>query len=132
VEERWRRLGSPVSVWLAYEDEGRGGHDRGAGADEGDASVLDLARSGAAGGPERAFDDLPEAVDAPVAEAVAHGVERQFAVELDTPVLDEIEGLAFLGRAVRQVEMTICIALLPYDLTRETATVCTVKSGASP
>jgi hypothetical protein len=78
------------------------------------------------------FDDLPEAVDAPVAEAVAHGVERQFAVELDTPVLDEIEGLAFLGRAVRQVEMTIGIALLPYDLTRETATVCTVKSGASP
>jgi hypothetical protein len=31
------------------------------------------------------------------AEAAAKGVERQFAVELDLPVLDEIERLAFLA-----------------------------------
>src|SRR5712692_8344175 len=50
--------------------------------------------------PARAFDDVPEAVDAAGAEAAAKGVERQFAVELDMPVLDEIERLAFLAEAV--------------------------------
>jgi len=65
---------------LAYENEGHAGHDQGAGADERHASVLDLARAGAAA-------DLPEAVDASSAKAAAKGVERQFAVELDTPVL---------------------------------------------
>ena len=52
-----------------------------------DVGVLDLARSGAARGLQGTFDDMPEAVDGPGAEAAAKGVERQFAVELDTPVL---------------------------------------------
>src|SRR5262252_11117433 len=39
-------------------------------------------------------------MDASGAEAAAKGVERQFAVELDAPVLDEIERLALLAEAV--------------------------------
>src|SRR5262252_1432574 len=39
-------------------------------------------------------------MDAPGAEAPAKGVERQFAVELDAPVLDEIERLALVAEAV--------------------------------
>jgi hypothetical protein len=41
-----------------------------------------------------------EAVDAAGVEAAAKGVERQFAVELDMPVLDEIECVAFLAETV--------------------------------
>src|SRR5438477_9117193 len=94
------RLCSWLSIRLADEDEGRAGDDRGAGADEGDVGVLDLARSGAAGGLEGAFDDVPEAVDAPRAEAAAKGVEGEIAVEFDATVLDEVERLAFLAEAV--------------------------------
>jgi hypothetical protein len=36
----------------------------------------------------------------PVPRPAAKGVEQQFAVELDTPILDEIERLAFVTRAV--------------------------------
>src|SRR6266481_9512431 len=89
-----------ASVRLAHEDKCRAGHDRGAGADEGDVGVLDLARAGAARCLQSAFDDVPEAVDASGAEAAAKGVERQLAVELDMPVLDEIEGLALLAETV--------------------------------
>src|ERR1700704_1030041 len=89
-----------ASVRLAHEDEGRAGHDRGAGADERHVGVLDLARAGAARCLERPFDDVPEAVDAAGAEAAAKGVERQVAVQFDAAVLDEIERLAFLAKAV--------------------------------
>jgi len=41
-----------------------------------------------------------EAVNASGAEAAPKGVERQFAVELDMPVLDEIECGAFLAETV--------------------------------
>src|ERR1700676_5004411 len=94
----WRR--SRASIRLADEDEGGAGDDRGAGADEGHVGVLDLARAGAAGGLQRALDDVPEAVDAAGAEAAAKGVERQVAVEFDAAVLDEIERLAFLAETV--------------------------------
>src|SRR6266851_7211515 len=90
----------PASVRLPHENKGRAGDDRGAGADEGHVGVLDLARTGAAGGLQGAFDDVPEAVDASGAEAAAKGVERQFAVELDAAVLDEIERLAFFAETV--------------------------------
>src|ERR1700704_2997074 len=89
-----------ASVRLAHEDEGRAGHDRGAGADERHVGVLDLARAGAARCLERPFDDVPEAVDAAGAEAAAKGVERQFAVQFDAAVLDEIERLALLAEPV--------------------------------
>jgi hypothetical protein len=89
---------SPPLVRLAHEDERRAGDDRGAGADEGDVGVLDLARAGAAGGLQGAFDDVPEAVDAAGAEAAAEGVERQFAIGFDAAVLDEVERLAVLPR----------------------------------
>src|SRR4029077_18885987 len=85
---------------LPHENKGRAGDDWGAGADEGDVGVLDLARAGAAGGLQRPFDDVPEAVDAPRSEAAAEGVEREFAVEFDAAVLDEIEGLALLAEPV--------------------------------
>src|SRR5712691_10717029 len=91
---------SRASVRLADEDKGCAGDDRGAGADERHVGVLDLARSGAAGGLERALDDVPEAVDASGAEAAAKGVERQFAVKLDAAVLDEVERLALLAETV--------------------------------
>jgi len=39
-------------------------------------------------------------VDPPGAEAAAEGVERQFAIEFDAAVLDEIQRLAFLAEAV--------------------------------
>src|SRR5580658_1128122 len=87
-------------VRLLDENKRRAGDDRGAGADEGDVGVLDLAGAGAAGGLQGAFDDVPEAVDAPGAEAAAEGVERQLAVEFDAAVLDEIERLAFLAESV--------------------------------
>ena len=70
--------------------------------------VLDLARSGAARGLPGAFDDVPQAVHAAGAEAAANGVERQFAVELDTPVLDEVERLAFLVETVGLSTATRC------------------------
>src|SRR5262249_44584085 len=89
-----------ASIRFADEDERRPGHDRGAGADERDVGVLDLARAGASGGLQRAFNDVPQAVDAAGAEAAAEGVERQLAVELDAAVLDEIERLAFAAEAV--------------------------------
>src|SRR4029077_18689460 len=89
---RFRPTFSIASIRLPHEDEGRAGDDRGAGADEGDVGVLDLARAGAAGGLEGAFDDVPEAVDAPGAKAAAEGVEGEFAVQFDAAVLDEIEG----------------------------------------
>ena len=38
-----RLASSSASIRVADEDEGRAGHDRGAGADEGDVGVLDLA-----------------------------------------------------------------------------------------
>src|SRR3984893_8903548 len=91
---------SRASIRLAHKNEGGAGDDRGAGADEGHVGVLDLARAGAAGGLQRAFDDVPEAVDAAGAEAAAEGVERQVAVQFDAAVLDEIERLAFLAEAV--------------------------------
>jgi hypothetical protein len=47
---------------------------------------------------QRAFDEVPEAVDASRSEAVTKVVERQLAVELYMPVLGEIERLAFLER----------------------------------
>src|ERR1700739_1995773 len=43
---------------------------------------------------------MPEAVDAAGAEAAAKGVERQFAVELDAAVLNEIECGAFPAETV--------------------------------
>src|SRR5260370_27607679 len=85
---------------LPHEDEGRAGEDRGAGADERHVGVLDLARAGAARGLERALDDMPEAVDAAGAKAAAKGVERQFAVQFDASVLDEIERFALLAETV--------------------------------
>src|SRR6516225_10082001 len=88
------------SIWLADEDERRPGHDRGAGTDERHVGALDLARAGPPGCLQRAFDDVPKAVDAAGAEAAAEGVERESAVELDAPVLDEIERLAFAAEAV--------------------------------
>src|SRR5712691_7070832 len=91
---------SRASVRLADEDKGCAGDDRGAGADERHVGVLDLARPGAARGLEGAFDDVPEAVDASGAEAAAKGVERQFAVQFDAPVLDEIERLALVAEPV--------------------------------
>src|SRR5258708_24721312 len=89
-----------ASISFADEDEGGAGDDRGAGADEGHVGVLDLARAGAAGGLQGAFDDVPEAVDAAGAEAAAKGVERQVAVQFDAPVLGEIERLALLAETV--------------------------------
>src|SRR5947209_11496182 len=50
--------------------------------------------------PQGTFDNVPEAVNAAGVEAAAEGVERQLAVELDAPVLDEIECLAFLAETV--------------------------------
>src|SRR5579863_9256361 len=92
---------APASIRLAHEDEGGAGDDRGAGADKGDVGVLDLARAGAAGGLQRPFDDVPEAVDASGAEAAAEGVEREFAIQVDAPVLDEIEGLTLATESIR-------------------------------
>src|SRR5690349_11091132 len=91
----------PASVGLADEQERRAGHDRGAGADERDVGVLDLARTGAARGLQRALDDVPQPVDAPGAETAAERVERQVAIELDAPILDEVERLALVAEPVR-------------------------------
>src|ERR1700737_4262039 len=93
-------LRDATSMWLADKDERRPGHDPGAGAHERNVGVFDLARAGPPGCLQRAFDDVPQAVNAAGAEAAAEGVEWQLAVELDAPVLDEIERLAFPAEAV--------------------------------
>ena len=62
--------------------------------------VLHLALARASRRLQHAFDDVPQAVDAPGAQAAAEGVERQLAVELDAAVLDEVERFAFLAEAV--------------------------------
>src|SRR5579862_178340 len=91
----------PGSVRLLYKDKRGAGDDRRAGADKADVDVLDLAAAGAAGGLQRALDDVPQAVDAAGAEAAAKGVERQLSVQFDAPVLDKVERLTFLTESVR-------------------------------
>jgi len=66
----------------------------------GHVDVADVARSGAAGGLQCAFTMCQRSRMRPVPRPAAKGVEQQFAVELDTPILDEIERLAFVTRAV--------------------------------
>src|SRR5207237_9875614 len=51
-------------------------------------------------GLQGALDDVPEAVNPPGAETAAKGVERQFAVEFDTAVLDKIECFALGAEAI--------------------------------
>src|SRR5687768_15121936 len=90
------------SVLVRFFDENESGslHDRRARADERDVHVLHLAFSRASRRLQHAFDDVPETVDAPGAETPAEGVERQLAVQLDAPVLDEVEAFAFLAEPV--------------------------------
>src|SRR5882724_4201267 len=88
------------SVGLADEDERGALYDGRAGADERDVDVLHLALAGAARRLQRALDDMPEAVDAPGAQAPAEGVQRQLAVQLHAAVLDEVQRLALLAEAV--------------------------------
>src|SRR5579871_6193759 len=76
------------------------GDGRGAGADKRYVDILDLARAGAVGGLQRALDNVPQPVDAAGAKAAAKGIERQFAVEFDAPVLDKVEGRTFRTKAV--------------------------------
>src|SRR5262245_43875650 len=95
------KLTPASSIWLADKDERCPCHDRGAGTNERHVGALDLTRAGPPGCLQRAFDDVPQAVDAAGAEAAAEGVERELAVKLDAPVLDEIERLAFPAEAVR-------------------------------
>src|SRR5712692_3155264 len=87
-------------VRLPHEDEGRPLHDGSARANERDVDVLHLPHARASRRLQRALDDVPEAVDASRSEAPAEGVERQIAVQLDAPVLDEIERLAFLAEPI--------------------------------
>src|SRR2546422_8103888 len=88
------------SVGFPDEDERRALHDGGAGADERDVDVLDLALARASRRLQRALDDVPETVDASGAQAPAERVQRKLAVQLDAPVLDEIERLALLAEPV--------------------------------
>src|SRR3989442_6371917 len=96
---RARRSGRE-SVRLADEDERRPRHDRCARADERDVDVLDLTLPRASRRLQRALDDVPEPVDAPRAQAPAERVERELAIELHAPVLDEIERFALLAESV--------------------------------
>jgi hypothetical protein len=77
-----------------------------------DVGVLDLARSGAARGLQGTFDDMPEAVDGPGAEAAAKGVERQFAVEL------AVGRVQRSGTRRREREWRVAPALLNRDRRR--------------
>ena len=88
------------SIRLPHENKRRPRHDRRARPHEANIRVLHLAGAGASGCLQRALDDVPQAVDPPGAEAAAEGVERQFAIEFDAAVLDEIQRLAFLAEAV--------------------------------
>src|SRR5262249_2079187 len=88
------------SIGILDEDEGGALHDGGARADERDVDVLDLALAGTPRRLQRALDDVPETVDASRAQTAAERVQRQIAVELDAPVLDEIERFALLAESV--------------------------------
>src|SRR5689334_19876284 len=87
---------------VGFFDENKGGplHDRRAGTDERHIDVLHLAFARTSRRLQRAFDDVPQSVYATGAEAAAEGIERQLAVELDAPVLYEIERLALLAKPV--------------------------------
>lgn len=56
------------SIRFLGKNKRRAGHYRRTGADERDVYVFHLARASAARGLQRAFDDMPQAVDAPGAE----------------------------------------------------------------
>src|SRR5262245_859047 len=88
------------SVWLAREDECCAGNDRRAGPDEGHVDILDLTRTGATRGLEGALDDVPQAVNAPRAQAATKRVQRQLPLKRDATVLNKVEGLALLAEAV--------------------------------
>src|SRR6185436_17835559 len=90
----------PRSIGFLDENESRPGHDRRARPHERDVGVLHLPLARASRGLQRAFYDVPQAVDPPGGEAAAEGVERQLAVELDAAALDEIERFALLAEAV--------------------------------
>src|SRR6187200_620362 len=89
------------SVGFSDENKGSSLHDRRARADEGNVGVLDLAYSRAPRSLQRAFDDVPQPVDASGTQTSAEGIERQFAVELHAPILNEVERFAFFAEAVR-------------------------------
>jgi hypothetical protein len=89
--------GSRGSGWIADEDECRAGDEPGASADKKYVGVLLLGVIRPGPMSAARLRDVPEAVDASRAETAAKGVERQFAVELDVAVLDEIECFAFLA-----------------------------------
>src|SRR5439155_8142024 len=92
--------GVPRSVGFFDEDES-GALDYGsARADERDVDVLDLAFPGTARRLQRAFDDVPETMDAPRAQAPTEGVQRELTVELHASVLDEIQRFALLAEPV--------------------------------
>src|SRR5262245_44764125 len=89
-----------ASVWLARKDERCAGDDRRAGADERHLDILDLTRTGATGGLEGALDDVPQAVNAPRAQAATKRIQRQLAVKRNPTALNKVEGLALLAEAV--------------------------------
>src|SRR5512139_2339516 len=93
-------FGVPL-VRLLDEDEGRSGHNRRARTDKRDVDVRHLPLSRAPRRLQGALYDMPQSMDASGAETAAERVERQFPIELDPPVLDEIERLALLAETVR-------------------------------
>src|SRR5438046_7668762 len=86
-------------VRLPHEDERRPRHDRRARADERDVDVFHLTLARAARCLQRALDDVPETMDPPGAQAAAERVQRELSVQLDAPVLDEIQRFACLADA---------------------------------
>src|SRR6476659_3463789 len=90
-----------ASVRFLDEDERRSFDDRCARTHERHVHILDLALACAFRCLQRAFDDVPETVNAARAQAAAERIERQLAVELDAPVLNEVERLALLAEAIR-------------------------------
>src|SRR6266403_2329413 len=101
---RARRPGRSISegrsVGLLDEDERGPLHNGCAGPDERDVDVRDLAFAGPPRRLQRPLDDVPEPVDAPGAQAPAERVQRELTAQLDAPVLDEVERLAFLAEPV--------------------------------
>src|ERR1700727_3509773 len=85
------------SIWFADKNKCRPGHDRRARANEPHVDVLHLSRPGPSRRLQRALDDMPKPVDPACAQTAAERVERQFAVQFDPAVLNEIQRLAFLA-----------------------------------
>jgi hypothetical protein len=73
--------------------------ERRAGRDVGNPTILDLPGSGAPCNLQGGLRQVPETMEASFAQGSTVRVDREFAPQLDPPVLDPLEPFAFAAKA---------------------------------